>query len=99
MGFYYDQGPGPGPDPDSKPGCLDVLVMTRVVFGILFWPLAALFLVLIDIAVIFYLFFIHPALALIPIAITVGAIWAFARWEQNRDRPEGLEDLPPPPRL
>lgn len=97
MGFYYEQQPGP--EPESKPGCLDVIVMTRVVFGILFWPIAALFLVITDIAVVFYLFAIHPALALIPLALTVAAIWALARWDQNRERPGGLDDLPPPPRF
>lgn len=97
MGFYYDQKPGP--EPESKPGCLDVIVMTRVVLSILFWPLAAMVIVLADVGLIFYLFAVHPALSLIPITLTAIAIWAIARWDQNRERPEGLDDLPPPPRF
>lgn len=97
MGFYYEQKPGP--EPDSKPGCLDVIVMTRVVLSILFWPIAAMFVVLADVVAIFYLFTVHPALSLIPISLSALAIWAIARWDANRDRPEGLDDLPPPPQF
>lgn len=91
---YYDQQRGP--EPESNPGCLDVIVITRVVFGILFWPVAALILVIIDLAAIFYLFTVHPALALIPISLSVLAIYLIARWDQNRDRPPGLDERPPP---
>lgn len=94
MGFYHEQRPGP--EPDANPGCLDVLVITRVVLGILFLPIAAIVLVIMDIGVIFYAFSIHSALALIPIAVTVAAIWAFARWDRNRDRPPDSDELPPP---
>ena len=36
------------------------------------------------------LFAIHPALALLPIAALVGAVYLFARWEQGRFRPPGV---------
>ena len=94
MGFYYKQQPGP--EPESKPGCLDVIVITRVVFSILFWPIAALMLVIIDIGVTLVLFTVHPALALIPLGLTAVAVYLIARWDQNRDRPDGFDDLPPP---
>jgi cobalamin synthase len=83
MGYYYEQRP---PGAEKGPGCLDALVITRVVFGMLFWPLAALILVFVDLGVIFYFFTLHPALALIPLAWTAAGIWLFARWEQRRIR-------------
>jgi len=83
---YYDQQP----QQEKPPGCLDALLITRAVFGVLMWPVLALFLVLADLGVIFYLFTIHPALALIPLALSGGALWLFAKWEQQRFRPPGL---------
>jgi hypothetical protein len=87
VGYYYDQKP---PDEEKPPGCLDALLITRAVFGILFWPVAAIFVVLVDLGVIFYLFTIHPAWALIPLALSGIGIWLFARWEQQRFRPPDL---------
>ena len=83
---FYEQTP-----PDNEPGgCLDVLVITRAVFGILLWPVIAMFVVILDLIVTFWLFTTSPALALIPIAITVAAVAAFARWDQHRFRPPDL---------
>jgi hypothetical protein len=87
MGFYYNERPPGRDDKPEQPGCLDALIITRVVLQLLFWPIAGLFLVIIDVGVAFVLFTIHPALALIPLAITIVAVWLIARWEQNRDRP------------
>ncbi len=84
---YYEQQTPPEHEPG---GCLEVLVITRAVFGILLWPLAAILLVIVDLIAIFWLFTTHPLLALIPIAITVAAVAAFARWEQRRYRPPDL---------
>lgn len=92
MGFYYEQRP-PEPDDNPRYGCMDVLLITRVVLGVLFWPIAAFMLLVLDIAATFYLFAIHPALALIPVALTAAAIYAFARWDQNRTRPVDPRDL------
>jgi hypothetical protein len=90
MGYYYeDQPPDQG---DQRPGCLDALVITRAVFGLLFWPIAALVAVILDIALTFYLFALHPTLALIPVVLTAVAIAAFARCEQHRFRPHGMDD-------
>jgi hypothetical protein len=81
---YHEQRP---PSDDSPGGCMDVWIITRAVFGVLFWPFAALLLGVIDLAAIVWLFSASPALALIPVALTVAAIVAFARWEQRRFRP------------
>lgn len=87
MGYYYDQGP---PDKEQPPGCLDALLITRAVFGVLMWPVIAMVLVIVDAGFIFYAFSLHPALALIPIGLSVGALWLFAKWEQKRFRPPRL---------
>jgi hypothetical protein len=92
MGFYYEQPPPGKDDDDSKPGCLDALVISKVVLQVLFWPIAIFFLVIVAVGLAFYLYTIHPALVLIPVAVSVLAIYLFARWDQNRDRPP---DLPP----
>ena len=85
---YYDQRP-PAND-ESRPGCLDALLITRAIFAILIWPVAAFFAVIIDVAAIFYLFSVSPPLALIPIALTALAVRLLARWDQRRHRPPGL---------
>jgi hypothetical protein len=88
MGYYYDdQRP---PDKEQPPGCLDALLITRAVFGVMMWPILAMVVVAIDAGLIFYLYSLHPALALFPIAITAGALWLFAKWEQKHFRPPGL---------
>jgi len=84
---YYDQEP---PSEDERPGCLDALLITRAVFGILFWPLAAIAAVLADLMVTGYLFITYAPLALIPIAVTAVALWLFSRWERTRFGPPGL---------
>jgi hypothetical protein len=78
-------------EPEEEPmGCRDVFVVTRAAFGVLMWPLLALLLVMVGLGIVFYLFVIHPALALIPIGLVVLAAIAFARWEQRRSRPPGI---------
>lgn len=92
MGFYY--GPESNePAPQEKPpGCMDVIVITRAVFSVLLWPMVALFAVVIDVGAIFWAFSIHPALALIPIGLTVLVVWLFSRWEQRNIRSDGLDN-------
>jgi hypothetical protein len=89
VGFYYDSSEPP-PSDAKPPGCLDALIITRAVFGVLIWPMLALVLVMVDAAIIFIAFTIHPALALIPLAVTAAGLWLFAKWEQRRIRPPGL---------
>jgi hypothetical protein len=78
---YYDQRPS---DEEKPPGCLDVLIITRAVFGVLLWPIVAMFAVIADLGITFYLYATRPLLALIPIAITAAAIWGFMVWERRR---------------
>lgn len=78
---YYEQPPE---DEEKPPGCLDVLLISRAVFGLLLWPVVAMFVVIGDIGVTFYLYTTRPILALIPILITAGAIGLFMAWERRR---------------
>jgi hypothetical protein len=100
MGYYYEQrGPerdggdrqrGPERDGgDRRPGCLETLLIIRVVFEILAIPIAVLVLVFIDIGVTFWLFTLHPALALLSVVPSIGALVWFSQWERSRFRPPG----------
>jgi hypothetical protein len=71
-------------------GCMEIYVLTRAAFGILIWPMLALFAVLGMLMLAFVLFSVHPALALLPIAAIILGVVLFARWEQKRFRPPGL---------
>jgi hypothetical protein len=61
--------------------------LTRIVYGILFWPLLALLAVVLAIFGIFILFTIHPAFVLLAVAAVAAAIGALAWWEGHRVRP------------
>ncbi|MGD0205972.1 MAG: hypothetical protein ABSB57_06045, partial [Dehalococcoidia bacterium] len=63
--------------------------LTRIVCGILVWPLLALFAVLLAVFGVFVLYTIHPAFALLAIIAIAAAIGAFAWWESHRVRPPG----------
>jgi hypothetical protein len=77
--------------PQKEPGgCLEVWVLTRAMFGVLLWPLVALVGLVIAVVLVFFLFTVHPALALIPVAGIAAAVYLFARWEQRRFRPPGM---------
>ena len=83
----YEQRPD---DADKPPGCLDALVITRAVFGVLLIPILLMMSVVVDVALAFLLYGVHPALALIPIGVTLAGVWGYARWEQHKYRPPGL---------
>jgi hypothetical protein len=82
--MYQQQAPNEEPG-----GCLEVLVLTRAMFGILFWPVVALVGFVLAVVLVLYLFTVHPALVLIPVAAIALALYLFARWEQRHFRPPG----------
>jgi hypothetical protein len=53
-------------------------------------PFVLMLSVIIDVAIAFLLYGIHPALALIPLALTIAGVWAYARWEQHKFRPPDM---------
>jgi hypothetical protein len=84
---YYEQPPD---DREKPPGCLEALFITRAVFGVILIPFVLMLSVIIDVAIAFLLYGIHPALALIPLALTIAGVWAYARWEQHKFRPPDM---------
>jgi hypothetical protein len=88
MGYYHE--PAVTPPEEKPPGCLETLLITRVVFAVLLPIVVAMALLMVDIGAIFVLYAVHPALALIPVAISAAAIWLVARWDQRRHRPSGF---------
>jgi len=65
-------------------------VITLAMFAVILPVMLALMALLGGIILAFVLFTVHPALALIPLAVMGVGIYAFARWDQNRNRPPGL---------
>ena len=61
--------------------------ITRIVYGILFWPFLALLAVILVIVGIFVLYTIHFAFGLLAIAAVVVVFAVLARWESRRTRP------------
>lgn len=64
--------------------------LTRIVYGILFWPLLALLAVLLAMFGLFVLFTIHPVFALLPVLAVAAVIGALAWRESRRVRPPGV---------
>jgi hypothetical protein len=77
------------PPPDERPGCRETVILTRAAFAVLFPFLAAMIAVLVLVMTVLLLLFTNPALALIPLAVLVAGVFAFARWERGRYRPPG----------
>ncbi len=78
------------PQQEERPGCRDVWVLTLAMFSVILPVIFAMMAVLGGITLAFVLFTVHPALGLIPIAVLGLAVYAFARWDQHRNRPTGL---------
>jgi hypothetical protein len=84
MGFYY--GKSEPPEEEQPHGCLDVLLLTRAVFGVLLVPLAALVGSLAAIGLILYLFSRWWVLGVAGLAAAAVVIYLYARWERNHFR-------------
>lgn len=78
------------PQQEQRPGCRDAWVITLAVFAVILPVLLAILALLAGVTIAFVLFTVHPALALIPLAVMGLAVYAFSRWDQNRNRPPGL---------
>ena len=78
------------PQQEQRPGCRDVWVITIAVFAVILPIIGVMIALLGGITLAFVLFTVHPALALVPLAVMAVGIYAFARWEQGRFRPPGL---------
>jgi hypothetical protein len=67
----------------------EVWTLTRIVYGILFWPLLALLAIILAVFGVFILYTIHPAFALLAVLAIAAVIGALAWWESRRVRPPG----------
>ncbi len=84
--MYYPQG-------QKEPsGCLQTIVITRVIFGILLVPVAFISLALFFVVFTFYLFTANPPLALIPLFGGGLLVWGLAKWERARIAKENPPD-------
>ncbi len=73
----YDRGKG-------SPWWQEAFVLTRAVFGILFWPLAAIFGVIVAISGLLVAFNAGVLWGLLALAIIAAAIAAFAWWDRRQ---------------
>jgi membrane protein YdbS with pleckstrin-like domain len=82
------------PPPPSEPnGCVQTLVISRMIFMILLIPVLLIMGVLFAVMIAFLAFSAHPVLGLIAV-ITVGIVYYVAvRWERHRVE----RDHPPEP--
>ena len=78
------------PRQEERVGCRQVWLLTYATFLVVLPVLAALIGVLVAVIVALVLFSVHPALALVPIGLVIGAVVAFATWEERRSRPPEL---------
>ena len=65
-------------------------MITLAMFAVILPVMLALIALLGGVILAFVLLTVHPALALIPIAVMALGVYAFARWDQHRNRPPGL---------
>ena len=75
---------------EERPGCRETLILTRAAFGVLIPIFAVMVTVLVLVMTFLLLLLTRPVLALIPLGLLVGGLFAFARWERGRYRPPGL---------
>jgi membrane protein implicated in regulation of membrane protease activity len=75
------------PPPPSEPnGCIQTLVISRIVFGILMIPLLMIIGVLFGVMIFLIAYSTHPLLGIAVLAVIGLAIYAFAKWEQRKVR-------------
>ena len=68
----------------SAPWWQEAFVLTRAVFGILFWPVAAIIGAMIAIGGLFVAFDTGVGWGLLALAIIAAAIGAFAWWDRRQ---------------
>ena len=81
MGYYY--GPSEPPPDKEQGGCRDALILTRAVFGVLFWPLIILFGTIVALVLLFYLFSIFWLFGVLALVAVGAAVGLYARWERH----------------
>ena len=68
------------------PWWLEAFVLSRAVFGILFWPVAAIVGAIVALGLLFAAFTENVVWGLLVLAAIVAVIFAFAWWDSHRPR-------------
>lgn len=82
----------PHQDQREPSGCLQTLIITRLIVGILLVPIGLIAGGVVAVVVFFYLLSIHPLFALLFVIGAAAAMIAVALWESrriSRERPPG----------
>ena len=80
------------PPPKEPSGCLQTIVITRMIAQILLVPMMLIFGGIVCVVVTLYAFAVAPLLGVGVIVLTVIVLTVLARWEYTRVK----RDLPPP---
>ena len=72
------------PAPKEPNGCLQTLVITRMIFQILAIPIAMILIGLVAVVILLYAFSESPLLALLVIVTLGFVLYAIMKWEQRR---------------
>ena len=73
------------PPPPSEPnGCIQTLVISRMIFMILLIPMVLIVGVLFAVMAIFVAYSRHPVLGLVVISIVGSLVYVVLRWERHR---------------
>ena len=83
---WIEQPSKPG---DDRPGCMDAFVLTRIAFGILFWPMAAVIGAGAAVAIAILLLATYPLptiVAAVALVVVGTAAWRWIRVRGRRPR-------------
>jgi hypothetical protein len=84
--MYYPQAP------KEPSGCMQTLILTRMIITILLVPIGLIFGAIFVVLMTFYALSVHPLLALIPLGLGGATIYVGIQWEKKR-----VEREAPPP--
>ena len=84
--MYYPQ------DPKEPSGCVQTIIITRMMLGILLVPVLAIAAVVVGVLLVFYALSVHPLLALGVVAGVTGLLGVAIRWEMKRVAKETPSD-------
>ena len=76
--MYYPQAP------KEPSGCMQSILITRAILGLLLVPLALIGGAILLIVLAFYALSIHPLLGLLVVVAALLALFAAVRWETKR---------------
>ena len=82
MGFYYNQNEPPKQEKEPG-GCLEALLITRAVFGVLALPMAMILGLFVVLGVMIVAFSIAWYFGILWLALIAAGTVAYARWERG----------------